>query len=167
MVIPCFPSIAIYTFPSATNGFQLLCHLASRIYLYFLLDPLFSTISYCSFLKIVYSSGKIANADGIIEAAFLYAAVFLVFFGLLAWFFIILVSQTYLHRLHNEWKLRSFQAYGVQYDKKGSSKEQIAIAMETLTRDKISMGRWELFISLVTLIADLVSAWNILGAWLK
>jgi len=168
----------IKQFPSATKGFQMLNRFASVVYLYFLLDSLFSTISYYAFWRIIKNyhtfweiiksnSSSLdlkVGSDWCLWWAFLYSAAFLIIFGLVTWGFIILVSRTYIHRLHSDWKLRSFQAYEKEYYKKRSQQEQIAAAMEELTNDKISMNRWEMLISLVTLAANLVTARSIFSS---
>lgn len=161
-------------FPSATGGFQMLNRFASVIYLYFLLDSLLSTISYYAFWKIAEGNGsmeRLVQSDNLlIWLVFLYSAVFLILFGLVTWCFIILVSRTYLHRLHNEWKRRSLQVYEKEYSANPEDslhQEQVAAAMERLIKDKISMNRWEMLISLAALVANLVNAWSIFGPWLK
>lgn len=91
-------------------------------------------------------------------AAFLYATFFFVTLCLISWVIIILVSRTYLHRLHSEWKFRSFKEYEAK-KRKGS--------MRRLAMDKISVGLLDLMISIATLVANIVTAWAILTPWLK
>lgn len=140
--------------PSATGGFQLLKHTANRICLYFFLDCFFCMISLYCFWQII-------NIDNIIMtktlwAAFFYATFFFMTLCLISWVVIILVSRTYLHRLHNEWKFRSIKEY----------KECTAV-MEKLAMDRISVGPLELMISIATLVANIVTAWAILSPWLE
>ena len=141
--------------PSATYGFQVLNNTANTIYAYFLLDSFFCTISYFCFVKIIYSDEDFSsplqtNLTNL--SAFLYATFFMTAFGLISWLFIILLSRAYLHRLHTLWKLQTDEILEKKYQRLSctpAERELLVSAKEKLAQDKISMGRWELFISLI------------------
>ncbi len=105
---------------------------------------------------------------GIEYWAFLYMTLFLILFGLTSWLFIILVSRIYLHRLHNKWKLRSYEKYEKMYQHarpQSSEMECILTDIGRVNQDKITMGSWEILISLIAIAANLVTAVSIFGNW--
>lgn len=157
----------IEQYPSSTYGFQALRYASDTIFLYFLWDSLFCTIAYFSFWQIIFKAGY--KPENEVEyVVFLYVALFLMLFGLISWLYIILVSRTYLHRLHKEWKLRSYQKYEELYRHaavQSMEMDHILEDIERINKDKITTGGWELLISLVAIIANVVTTVNIFSNW--
>lgn len=147
-------------YPSATPGLQLLNHTANTICLYFFLDSFFCMVSLYCFWKII--NIEVIRMTEPLWAALFYATFFYIALCLVSWVVIILASRTYLHRLHNEWKFRSFKE--CERNNKRKKRED---SMRELASDKISVGLMELMISIATLVANIVTAWAILTPWLK
>ena len=157
--------------PSTTYGFQVLNNTANTIYAYFLLDSFFCTISYFCFTKIIHSNEKLfesLQSNWVSLFIFVYVTFFMTIFGLISWLFIILLSRAYLHRLHTLWKLQTAEILEKNYQCISctpTERKLIVSAKEKLAQDKISMGRWELFISLITIAANLATAASIFKMW--
>lgn len=153
--------------PSTTYGFQVLDNTANTIYTYFLLDSLLSTIAYFCFINIIYSSEKLSahlQMNENIFSDFLFVTIVMATFGLISWLLIILFSRIYLHRLHTLWRLQSAKILEKQYQCISctpAERELIISAKEKLAQDKISMGKWELFISFITILANLATVVSI------
>lgn len=149
--------------PSSTYGFQLLSRNFDIIVLYFLLDSLFCSITYYSLWHIISSAGY--KPETCQEYwAFLYVTLFLVLLGLSSWLYIILVSRVYLNRLHRQWKLRSYQLLEARYWSAKWQSDEMDHVLEDIDRlngDKITMKSWEMLISLLAVVANLITAASI------
>lgn len=151
--------------PSATYGFQVLSRAFDIISLYFLLDSLFCSISYYSFWQMASKAGY--KPQTLVEYwAFLYVTLFVIVLGLASWLFIILGSRIYLNRLHRWWKLRSYQFYKevyLQHQEQHDTENCVLADIDRLNQDKITMKSWEMLISLLAVVANLVTAASIFG----
>lgn len=145
--------------PSATFGFQLLIHTAGTIQTYFLLDSFLSTISFYCYWQIIEKNIK-NTTDWRSWLVTSYIMLFTVIFGLMSWFFIVLMARTYLYRLHNEWKFKSLQEINENSEREDdrNSEEEILAKKEKLIGDKVSISWWECLISLVVLAAHIGTA---------
>lgn len=151
--------------PSATYGFQVLSRAFDIISLYFLLDSLFCSIAYYSFWQMA-SKEKYDPGTAAKYWAFLYVTLFVIVLGLASWLFIILGSRVYLNRLHRWWKLRSYQSYKEEYwsgQWQPAVRDRILADIDRLNQDKITMKSWEMLISLLAVVANLVTAASIFG----
>lgn len=114
--------------PSATYGLQVLCHTANIIWLYALFNSMFCVVTgFCTWKIIVINRFWFSDIHWITVLAFLYITFFLVVFGLVACVTIILLTKSYLRKLHSEWKFQSSEMFEKEYQHniKIGSKENI------------------------------------------
>lgn len=151
--------------PSATFGFQLLIHTSGTIQTYFLLDSFFSTMSFYCYWQIIEKNIK-NYTDLNSWIITLYIVFFTIIFGLISWLFIVLLSRTYLCRLHNEWKFNSLQEMQLSTDSPSTdspSDEENLAKKEKLIGDEVSISWLKYLISFTVLAANIGTALSALS----